>query len=342
MPAVLIEDAHERRSPGHPRDPQRGDRDLHGVFSEAPVTLEEQREWLAAPARGRLSRARGPRGGRRGRRTPPTATSVPPGLSHDRRAHGPRGAGARRRGIGRALVVRLLELAREDGRHVMVAGIDAANTPSIALHEQLGFVEVRTHAGDRDEVGPLGRSGAAHARLEAHAAARRYAAPLRLRRPSTLRPRSEVRRPAPPPGRGRRSGGSPRRRRRGRRRTGCARRRASRARPTAAAIARGGPEVVGQQPVAIAPGDRHGRAAQLLGRVEAVLRRRPASVRLQRRRRPQRRAASPRPPRPAAAGVPEGLAEQHPRARARCARAPTSAPSAAAGSGPRAPSESWQ
>ena len=25
--------------------------------------------------------------------------------------------------------------------HVMVAGVDAANAPSIALHEQLGFVE---------------------------------------------------------------------------------------------------------------------------------------------------------------------------------------------------------
>ena len=72
-------------------------------------------------------------------------------------------AGARRRGIGRALVVRLLELAREDGRHVMVAGIDAANDALDRPARAARLRRVRAHAGDRDEVGPLGRSGAAHA-----------------------------------------------------------------------------------------------------------------------------------------------------------------------------------
>lgn len=49
----------------------------------------------------------------------------------------------RRQGLGRLLMERLIEAAREQDLHVMVGGIDASNTVSIALHEQLGFV----HAG---------------------------------------------------------------------------------------------------------------------------------------------------------------------------------------------------
>lgn len=45
-------------------------------------------------------------------------------------------------GIGRALMRGLVERARADGKHVMVAGIDAANTRSIRFHEQIGFFEV--------------------------------------------------------------------------------------------------------------------------------------------------------------------------------------------------------
>jgi phosphinothricin acetyltransferase len=46
---------------------------------------------------------------------------------------------ARRRGVGRALLVRLVELAERQHYHAMIAGIDGANAASIALHEQLGF-----------------------------------------------------------------------------------------------------------------------------------------------------------------------------------------------------------
>jgi phosphinothricin acetyltransferase len=46
------------------------------------------------------------------------------------------------RGVGRALMRALVERARLDGKHVMIAGIDASNTRSIAFHERLGFVEV--------------------------------------------------------------------------------------------------------------------------------------------------------------------------------------------------------
>ncbi|RJF89752.1 N-acetyltransferase family protein [Oleomonas cavernae] len=45
-----------------------------------------------------------------------------------------RGAGA-----GRLLLAALIERARAAGKHVMVAGIDAANEASIALHEKQGF-----------------------------------------------------------------------------------------------------------------------------------------------------------------------------------------------------------
>ena len=55
----------------------------------------------------------------------------------------------RRKGIARALLTRLIAAAEQQDYHVMVAGIDAANAPSIALHVELGFVYAGTihHAG---------------------------------------------------------------------------------------------------------------------------------------------------------------------------------------------------
>jgi L-amino acid N-acyltransferase YncA len=46
------------------------------------------------------------------------------------------------RGVGRALVVALIEHARSAGHHVMLADIESGNAASVALHESLGFVEV--------------------------------------------------------------------------------------------------------------------------------------------------------------------------------------------------------
>ncbi len=45
------------------------------------------------------------------------------------------------RGIGGALLDALIERARAQGRHVMVAGIEAGNAASIALHAARGFTE---------------------------------------------------------------------------------------------------------------------------------------------------------------------------------------------------------
>lgn len=44
------------------------------------------------------------------------------------------------KGIGRALMVQLIDEARAIGKHVMVAGIEAQNVASITLHQSLGFV----------------------------------------------------------------------------------------------------------------------------------------------------------------------------------------------------------
>ena len=52
-------------------------------------------------------------------------------------------------GIGLALMERLLDAARENGVHVMVAAIESGNTGSLRLHEKLGFVET----GRMPEVG---------------------------------------------------------------------------------------------------------------------------------------------------------------------------------------------
>jgi phosphinothricin acetyltransferase len=48
----------------------------------------------------------------------------------------------RRRGAARALVVELERRAVALGKHAMIAGIEAGNESSIALHAGLGFVEV--------------------------------------------------------------------------------------------------------------------------------------------------------------------------------------------------------
>ena len=51
-------------------------------------------------------------------------------------------ADCRGRGIGRALVQALLLEAARMQKHVMIAGIDAQNVTSVALHEKLGFKTV--------------------------------------------------------------------------------------------------------------------------------------------------------------------------------------------------------
>jgi len=49
---------------------------------------------------------------------------------------------ARRRGIGHALMKELITRARVMRKHVMIAGIEATNEPSLVLHSNLGFAKV--------------------------------------------------------------------------------------------------------------------------------------------------------------------------------------------------------
>ena len=55
----------------------------------------------------------------------------------------------RGRGIGAALMQRLIATARAQQYHVLIGGIDLANTASVALHEKLGF----SHAGTIRQAG---------------------------------------------------------------------------------------------------------------------------------------------------------------------------------------------
>ncbi|MFJ3307390.1 GNAT family N-acetyltransferase [Streptomyces sp. NPDC086549] len=52
-------------------------------------------------------------------------------------------------GVGSALLNTLIAAAREAGHHVMIADIEAENTPSIRLHQRSGF----HHVGTVREVG---------------------------------------------------------------------------------------------------------------------------------------------------------------------------------------------
>lgn len=49
---------------------------------------------------------------------------------------------AQGKGIGKAILQYLIQIARQRQLHVMIGGIDAENNISIALHRSLGFVEV--------------------------------------------------------------------------------------------------------------------------------------------------------------------------------------------------------
>ena len=53
------------------------------------------------------------------------------------------------KGIGKQLLLALIVLAKEEGYHTMIGGIDAANTGSIDFHRKFGFVET----GIMKEVG---------------------------------------------------------------------------------------------------------------------------------------------------------------------------------------------
>jgi L-amino acid N-acyltransferase YncA len=112
------------------------------VFSYAPHTLEMRRDWFAD------KRAKGY----------PVLIAESDGRVAGFATYGPFRAwpayhysvehsvyvaeAARRRGIARALMAALLDRARAQDFHVMIGGIVSENTPSLALHDALGFEKV--------------------------------------------------------------------------------------------------------------------------------------------------------------------------------------------------------
>jgi L-amino acid N-acyltransferase len=56
---------------------------------------------------------------------------------------------SRGRGVGKALMGRLISSATEQQKHVLIGGIDAENASSVRFHEQLGF----SHCGTIRQAG---------------------------------------------------------------------------------------------------------------------------------------------------------------------------------------------
>ena len=112
------------------------------IYTEAPSTLDERREWLRArQAQGYPVLVSSDDTGITGygsfgdfRAWPGYRFTIEHSVHvrADRRTHG----------IGAAIVAALLRRAGALEKHVMIAGIDADNIASIRLHERLGFERV--------------------------------------------------------------------------------------------------------------------------------------------------------------------------------------------------------
>jgi len=113
------------------------------IYTEAPSSLDERRIWLE---------------GRRAQGFPVLVAAEGsavlgfssfgewrgawPGYRHTVEHSVHVRADRRGSGIGRRLVEALFPLAREQGKHVMIAGVDAENAASLRFHERLGFERV--------------------------------------------------------------------------------------------------------------------------------------------------------------------------------------------------------
>lgn len=148
---LLVRDAQEGDLPGILEIHNEVIRTSSAVYTEQETTLGNRREWLAQ----RISQG-----------FPVLVAADPadgsvlgystfgdfrpwPGYRHTVEHSVYVRADARGRGVDGALVEPLFERAAALRKHVMVAGIDAANPASIRLHERLGF----ERAGTLREVG---------------------------------------------------------------------------------------------------------------------------------------------------------------------------------------------
>ena len=111
------------------------------VYSDRPATLEERTEWWRArTAAGYPVLVLSDSGGIAGFSTFGDFRSWP-GYRYTVEHTVHVRADCRGRGIGRTLLEALFPRAAALGKHVMIAGIDAANEASIRFHARLGFVQ---------------------------------------------------------------------------------------------------------------------------------------------------------------------------------------------------------
>ncbi len=114
------------------------------VYTDAPATLADRKAWLASrEAQGYPVLVAKDASGVAGfasfgdfRAWPGYRYSVEHSI-HVR-------SGCRGKGVGTALMSPLLAEAGRIGKHVMIAGVDAANEGSLRFHERLGFTRVGT------------------------------------------------------------------------------------------------------------------------------------------------------------------------------------------------------
>lgn len=119
------------------------------VFTETPTTVEERRAWLNARRSGGYPVLVVEDGSRVAGFASFAAFRPWPGyrytVEHSVYVRPPQQG----RGLGRLLMNALFSEALASNKHVMVAGIEANNQPSLAFHERLGF----THSGTLRQVG---------------------------------------------------------------------------------------------------------------------------------------------------------------------------------------------
>lgn len=109
------------------------------IYMDDPVTLDDRRAWFAARQAAQYPVLVADDGdGVAGFATFGDFRAFP-GYRHTVEHSVHIRADARGRGLGTALVSALFEPARALGKHVMIAGVDAANEGSIRMHERLGF-----------------------------------------------------------------------------------------------------------------------------------------------------------------------------------------------------------
>lgn len=112
------------------------------VYTETPATLADRREWLRARSELGYPVLVAEVGGEVAGYASFGDFRAWPGYRHTVEHSVYIRDDMQGRGLGSQLVSALLPIAAGLGKHVMVAGIDAANEASLRMHERLGFTEV--------------------------------------------------------------------------------------------------------------------------------------------------------------------------------------------------------